>query len=419
MKNTKVIDFNAVVFLSSQHFAEQINDVNYTGSAGLTNQMKTFYSKALIELASPNLIHDQFAQKRDIPANGGKTVEFRKFLPLSTDIEDVILFENVIPDGQELNSVDIIATIMETGGYVKIGDTFSLTSVDPVLNEANEKVSEQAAVIADKITREKMMEGCNVIYANGGETRHKLTVDNTLTLLDILKAAAQLKGANAPKVDGNAYVAIIHPYTSLELLKEKDGFIDIAKYKHTDKIFNGELGKLGGVRFVESTQAKIFRGANLGATTRTLTATAASNGKVLVSGAVEGKLVGRYIIIDGGLYYVTANTATQLTIVDPDDMVTTPDLSFTGNKTVYPGEGGANGISVFGTVVVGADAYATTHIDGKGIESIIHGKHEIGGPLDQFSTVGWKLRKTAELLVDEYMVRLESCSANFPDAPAN
>lgn len=419
MKNTKDNLFNTPVFLSFQHFAEQINDVNYTGSAGLSNQMKTFYSKALIELASPNLIHDQFAQKRDIPANGGKTVEFRKFLPLSTDIEDVILFENVIPDGQELSSVDIIASIIETGGYVKIGDTFSLTAVDPVLNEANEKISDQAAVIADKITREKMMEGCNVIYANGGETRHKLTLDNTLLLVDILKAAAQLKGANAPKISGDSYVAIIHPYISADLLKEANGFIDITKYKHPEKIFNGELGKLGGVRFVESTQAKIFRGANLGAESRTLTATAASNGKVTVSGAVAGKLVGRYIIIEGELYYVTANTETQLSIVDPDDMVTVPEFSFSGSKTVYPGEGGAEGISVFGTVVVGADAYATTHIAGKGIESIIHGKHEIGGPLDQYSTVGWKLRKTAEILVDEYMVRLESCSSMFPNAPAN
>lgn len=423
MKSNIKSVYDGIFFLSLQHFAETINNLNHSGSSGLSNQMKTFYEKTLIELASPNLIHDQFAQKKNIPANSGKSIEFRKFESLTTDLEAVVLYENIIPDGQDLTSTDIVATICETGGYVKVGDTFALTAIDPILVQATKKIAEQASVIADKITREKMMEGTNVIYANGGTSRHTLTVDNTLKLVDIFKAAAQLKGANAPSIDGS-YVAIIHPYTSFELMQE-DGvagtWLDISKYKNTEKIYNGELGKIGGVRFVESTQAKIFRGKALAANgARTLTATAASAGKVTVTGAEADALVGRYVIIDGALFYVTANTATQLTIVDPDDHVTAATLSFSNaSKVVYPGEGGAEGISVYGTVVMGSDAYATTGISDGGIEHITHGKEQIGGPLNQFSTVGWKLRKTAEILVDEYMVRMESCSKTFPNAEAN
>ena len=414
--------FDGILFLSMQHFAEEIANLNHSGSAGLSNQMKTFYEKTLIELASPNLIHDQFAQKKNIPANSGKSIEFRKFESLTTDLEALVLYENVIPDGQDLTSIDIIATICETGGYVKVGDTFSLTAIDPVLVQATKKTAEQASIVADKITREKMMEGTNVIYANGGTARHRLTAENTLKLADIFKAAAQLKGANAPTVDGS-YVAIIHPYTSFELMQE-DGvsntWMDISKYKTAEKIFNGELGKLGGVRFVESTQAKIFRGRALAADgTRTLTATAASGGKVTVSGAKADALVGRYVIIGGELYYVTANTDKQLTVVDPDDQVTSVTPTVNDSVTVYPGEGGAEGVSVYATVVMGADAYATTGIGDGGIQHIVHDKHQIGGPLDQYATVGWKLRKTAEILVDEYMVRLESCSATFANAEAN
>ena len=42
----------------------------------LTNEMKTYYSDYLIDNAEPALVHAQFGQKRPIPKNGGKTVEF-------------------------------------------------------------------------------------------------------------------------------------------------------------------------------------------------------------------------------------------------------------------------------------------------------------------------------------------------------
>ena len=50
---------------------------NTTGN-DLSPEMKTFYDKTLITLASPYLVHDQFGQKRDIPNGGGKTIEFRQ-----------------------------------------------------------------------------------------------------------------------------------------------------------------------------------------------------------------------------------------------------------------------------------------------------------------------------------------------------
>ena len=44
----------------------------------MTNEMKTFYEKRLIDQAEPRLVHDQFADYYPVPQNGGKTIEFRK-----------------------------------------------------------------------------------------------------------------------------------------------------------------------------------------------------------------------------------------------------------------------------------------------------------------------------------------------------
>lgn len=57
-----------------QMFADQNPNTNVTTDGSLSKEMKTFYDKALIRLAEPELVHDQFAQKRPIPKNGGKTI---------------------------------------------------------------------------------------------------------------------------------------------------------------------------------------------------------------------------------------------------------------------------------------------------------------------------------------------------------
>ena len=84
-----------------QRFAGNLN-ANTTGTSTLSAEMKTFYDKTLIDEAEPELVHDQFGQERNIPKNGGKTIEFRKFtaLPKAT----TPLTEGVTPDGRSLSS---------------------------------------------------------------------------------------------------------------------------------------------------------------------------------------------------------------------------------------------------------------------------------------------------------------------------
>ena len=66
-----------------------------TTQQSLTEEMKTFYSDYLIDAAEPELVHDQFAQKHPIPANGGKTIQFRRFAPLGKAL--TALTEGVTP----------------------------------------------------------------------------------------------------------------------------------------------------------------------------------------------------------------------------------------------------------------------------------------------------------------------------------
>ena len=401
--------------------------------SGLSAEMKTFYDKTLIELAGPNLVFDQFAQKRPIPKGGGKTIEFRKFNSLPKALKPIT--EGVTPTGSSLTVVPVTATVDQYGDYVELTDMLEMTSVDPIVVEATKQLADQAGRTIDTVVRNQIMGGTNVNYcpivaADGTETevtsRYDLTPAAKLRVKDVFKASAQLKAMNAPTIDGS-YVAVIHPYVAYDLMQDAKGqWLDIQKYTDPKGILNGEIGTLGGVRFVQSSEAKIFCGEDLSPVSRDLDVTAYSasaadasctKGSVspyrITANSVTEALVGREI-----LYYDASEEKcihTTVTGVTPASgyvyVADSLGVTFASGDRLCPGEGGALGTSVFATLFIGANAYGATDIGGGGIEHIVKQKGYGNDPLNQRSSVSWKATKVATRLVEEYMLRVESGSS--------
>jgi N4-gp56 family major capsid protein len=322
--------------INLQLFAEM--NTNTTLSPGLSVENKTHYDMTLLDEAQPNLIHDQFAQKRPIPKNGGKRIEFRKFASLPKALTP--LTEGVTPDGKSLEVTSIEAEVAQYGDYVTTSDVLDLTALDPVITEAVKVIGNQAGLTLDTITRNVLQSGKNVFYcpkADGTEVTTREGLDNTckLTAKQVKKVAAFLKKVNAPKIDGS-YVAIIHPFVAYDLQNDPE-WIEAHKYTTPDNIYEGELGKIGSVRFVESTEAKVYEG------------------------------------------------------------------------------------GVFGCLFMGANAYGVTEIEGGGLRTIIKqlGSAGTADPLDQRASIGWKAIKTAEILLDAYLIRVECKSELSAEAEAN
>ena len=324
-----------IMMINLQVFA---NVVQTTLLSGLSAENKTFYDMTLLDEAQAALVHDQFAQKRPIPQNGGKTIEFRKFasLPKAT----TPLTEGVTPDGKSLNVTAITATVAQYGDYITQSDVLELTSIDNTIVEATKILGRQAGLTLDTITRNVLQSGTNVTYcpkSNGDAVTSRTGLDTTcqLTVKVVQQVVAKLKGQNAPTINGK-YVGIIHPYVAYSLMRDPE-WIDAHKYAQPDNLFTGEIGEIAGVRFVETTEAKVYEG------------------------------------------------------------------------------------GVFGTLIMGANAYGVTEITGGGLQTIIKQKGSAGtaDPLDQRSSIGWKAIKTAELLIPNYLVRVESKVADFADTAAN
>lgn len=315
-------------------------NMNATTSSGLSVENKTFYDKVLLRDAKPNLVHDQFAQKRNIPKNGGKSIEFRKFASLPKALTP--LTEGVTPDGSLMSATSITATVSQYGDYLKITDVVKMTTIDNVLVEAVSMLGDQAGRTLDTITRDTLAAGTNVIYAGNQLSRSALTTDDVLNVKLVKKAATQLKRHNTPKISGS-YVGIIHPDVSYDLMNDEK-FEAWHQYCRPEELYDGEIGRIAGVRFVETTEAKIWKDS-------------------------------------------TCPVLTEAT----DD----------ADATYY---------SVFSTLVVGQNAYGTTEVEGGGLETIIKPLGSGDDPLNQRCTAGWKALKTAEILNNSFMVRIESLS---------
>ena len=385
--------------INLQLFAEM--NTQTTGTATLSDEMKTYYSDYLIDNAVPKLVHDQFGQKHPIPKNGGKTIDFRKYSPLPKLLTP--LTEGVTPDGQSLTVTTVEATVDQYGGYVTLSDQLLLTAIDNNMVQATKLLGNQAGVTLDTITREVLNGGTNVVYAGGVTSRNALT--GKLTVDDIKKAVRALKNQNAEKI-GDSYVAIIHPDVTYDLTNDPT-WQAVKDYDPKDW-YEGEIGKIAGVRFVETTEAKIFHGDDLASDSRTLTVNGqvSSNTTVTFDGGTVAAdaLVGREVLIGDTVAKVTANTTTTLTL---DTAVTAAD-----NDIIYPGEGGKEGCDVYSTLILADNAYGVTEIEGGGLQHIVKqlGSAGTADPLEQRASVGWKATKVAERLVESFMVRVESLS---------
>lgn len=237
-------------------------NTNITGDSGLSDEMKTYYSDYLIDMAEPELVHDQFGQKHPIPKNGGKTIEFRKYDPLPKALTP--LTEGVTPNGQKLNMGVITATVKQYGGFIELSDMLLLTAIDNNLVQATKLLGSQAGRTLDTITREVLNGGTNVQYAEGqvnSRAALSYTDENTnhnLTVNAVRRAVRFLKVMNAPRINGY-YAGIIHPDCSYDLMSDPK-WVNVKTYSDPEGIYEGEIGRIEGVRFVETSEAKVFTG---------------------------------------------------------------------------------------------------------------------------------------------------------------
>ena len=326
------------------------NTTAFDANNSLSGELKTFYDTELLENARIEMFYAQFGKKQTLPARHGKNIEWRKW---NTFAKADKLQEGVIPTGQKFGMSSKIGAIEQYGTYASITDTLELRAYDDVILGATEEMGASAAETQETLIRDALLVNSNVLYCDNvtlatGATaaitpatgspcalmEASATVISLLTPAMVAKAVTKMKKDRVPTINGK-YYAVIHPSVAHDL-RQSEEWIEAHKYSATGEIFNGEIGELHGVRFVENVFAPVLGGADY-------------NNKA-------------------------------------------------GTKT-------------YATYFFGKDAFGIIDPEGGALQMIVKSKEQAGGPLEQFSTVGYKFETNgATILYPERVLRVMSCS---------
>lgn len=303
-------------------------DTNMTTSSALSAGMQTYYNRELLRTFEPNLVHLQFGDEHRMPPHSGLVMNMRKLIPLETNTK--ALSEGDPGESVMLAETEVTVQLQQYGEYARCTDKLDLTHLDMDIMRRTKLFGDAGARSIDAVVREELAKCANVIYAGGKASRAELTAADKLTSRELRKAVKTLKKNHAQTFDGY-FVAIIGPDTMYDL-QEDEAFVKVSQYQDKENIYTGEVGRLFGVRLVETTEAKIFEGA------------------------------------------------------------------------------GASGADVASVIVLGQYAYGVTSLKGAKPRVIVKpaGSAGTADPLDQISTVGWKMDGFGvKMLQPEYAVRIE------------
>lgn len=336
-----------------------------TTSSDIPWELQGWYDRSMLENMAPALIFDKFGQVRPLPKNKGKRINFRRYgrLPVNT----TPLTEGRPGSGKKLSTTDIYATIKFYGDYVTLTDELMMVGLDKnILDIAENVLSDQAKETKDTLTRDVLVTGTSVRYAGGVAARSSIVLDLRDSDMEVVKnelLRSDAKKIRSMNTAGNGvgttplnstFIAITHPDTE-KSVRALDGFIPVQEYPKRDSLTEemGEVIEIGAAhdtRFLMTTNAKIWEDSGGAASTN-------------------------------NMRYTTADTA----------------------------------LNTYATLVFAKNAYGIVPLQKDTIKVIVKALGSggaTGDPLDQVSTVGYKMAHTAKILNEDLIWRIEhACKA--------
>lgn len=217
--------------------------------------------KQFLKRAIPFLVIEKFGQPPTVlPNNSTKVVIFRRYNAL--DFTPNQLAEGVTPNAKKLTKTDIPVNLVQYGDLIQLTDVVLDTHEDPVMMEAIEVLSEQAAQMIEVVRFNILKAGTNVFYANGTA---RTAVNTAITQTMQRRVVRALKRQNANKVTtvirstpayetvnvNASFISLIHPDCEGDV-RGMANFNPVEKYGQISP-FESEFGKTEECRYVTST----------------------------------------------------------------------------------------------------------------------------------------------------------------------
>lgn len=241
--------------------------IELIGAGGMVVELKQTYDRQLLMRALPNLVHAKWGLQKPLPARGGKSIEFRRMTAIAATT--TALTEGTPPAATNATFTNIAATISQYGQYAQISDLLETQAFDPVIAEYTENFGESMGDSLDQVVRNVLVAGTTIQYASTAATRTGASGVGSgmyINSAEIREATNTLKRVNAkPVVDGK-FICLVHPDNTRDLFADPvivEAFQHAAPRSEANPLFSGVLGDYMGVRFVETTNLRVWASSGL------------------------------------------------------------------------------------------------------------------------------------------------------------
>ena len=198
---------------------------------------------------------------------GTNTLRYARYADLA--VNTTVLTEGTAPTDDALTISSEFFTAAQYGATVAVSDLANLDSPHDLISIAAERVAYKAVRSMDHLVRDEIFSSAltsAVFGATGAATLTANTANSAVAAAGLLSGAfvkqmvARLKGSNVPQFADGTYRCIIHPAQEYDLVSDTsvNGWIESRKYVDNTNLLTGEIGMFAGVRFIVSSDAKVY-----------------------------------------------------------------------------------------------------------------------------------------------------------------
>jgi len=224
-----------------------------SGSNDISVAMQRYFSRELLATIEKTVVLDQFAMKAPLPEkSGGKTMRFFRYEEGDAANVDT-LTEGTTPTTKALQMETVDVDLVQYGQVLSISDIADATALFNNIEQATLRIGRDSALKLDSVIRTELFSnttGVSDIYS-GATTSYGASI-TAADASDWLDAATALKINAASPMDGG-FVAIVGPQQARDLLADSE-WQEAHHYAEPQARLRGEIGRMHGVRFVETTE---------------------------------------------------------------------------------------------------------------------------------------------------------------------
>jgi N4-gp56 family major capsid protein len=244
------------------------SNLQVTGAGvGQTSQVvpNLYYDRQFLDRLELNLMFDQLCDKKKMPKMSGNTITWIRYSNLAANTS--ALTEGTIPAAINMSASQITATPLQYGDFITMSDAIELKAIDPIVESAQELLAYRAALSIDTLIRNQLHGNVTNVFSSGAA--NEAATSAAVSAADVRKAVKTLKTVGTRPFDSD-FRGLVHTATAYDLMSDTavGGFLDVNKYTTNTPMLKGEIGKLWGVRFMESPNVQTGTGASSAVTYR-------------------------------------------------------------------------------------------------------------------------------------------------------